>query len=248
MKRFISILTIIVLLSVSPALVLAKAKKAHRKTTQKAPQVEEAPYHVPVELIDALKESDIDTAIRSIRLEAVSPRPKFLLKQMVLIQEKKEEKGRGRSDYSKIFNLAAAYHNLFLFLKGFDIDNKDFFTNAMKYYKIAARKAPREKRAALSVTTAALYAVSGDDEKATSLFKKVDPAALQDRFKGSMTLALYYSSMGDVEKTIENLKRAYEQDAEFAKLWVHISDDFVKIYKEPEFQSLLQKWKVRPRA
>lgn len=234
-NRSICMLIAIMMLGLVPGSSTAAASK---KTTT---------IHIPVEVIDSLKESDIDGAIRNMRLEAVSPRSEYLLRQMQRIDKYEKDGTRGSGqNHRHFFNIGVAYHNLYLFLKGYNIDNETFFKNALKYYKSASRTKSPSKKNNVLLTMAALYAAHGDEKKAEKLFKKVDQTLYENQFHKYESFALFYSARGDADNAIINLKSAYDISPEHTTFWLGISDDFVQIYNNEQFKALLEKWKVKP--
>lgn len=213
---------------------------------KKLKPVQKAAAYIPVEVIDSLKISDLDGAIRNIRMEATSPRSKYLLREMQRIETFEQGGKKSSKDHRYLFNVGVAYHNLYLFLKGYEIENEDFFKKALKYYKMAYRTKSPSRKNNINLTMAALYASAGDTKRAKKLFGKIDKDCFQDQFRKFEGLALYYSAVGDVENAIPNLESAYSLNPEHTKFWLGISDDFNQICDDQRFQSLLKKWAVKP--
>lgn len=201
--------------------------------------------HIPVEVIDSLKANDLSGAIRNIRMEATTPRSQYILTQMQSVESlEKGSKGVSGKDYRQLFNVGVAYHNLFLFLNGYGINNEYFFKQAVKYYKKAYKSSSPSRKSITALTMAALYAANNDIKKAQNLYKKTDIELITDQFRKYETLALYYSAMNDVDNTIINLELAHNLKPDYTKFWLGISDDFIQVSNNEEFKKLLNKWKV----
>lgn len=235
----VGILTLAFLLS--PATSEAKKKRAKRK----AP-VQEVTVHIPVEVVEALKISALDDAIRGMRLEATSPRSKYLLREMEEIVHFENAEKAEQKNGQYLYNVGVAYNNLYLFLKGEGMNNEDFFKKAVDFYKKAMSRSSPSRKNSTMLTLAAIYASAGDTKNAQKFFKKADLEFCRDEFRKFETIALYYASMGDIDKALENLKLAYKVNPGYLKFWLGISDDFNQISDDKKFQALLKKWDVKP--
>lgn len=199
--------------------------------------------YIPIETLDALKKSDIDGAIRGIRMEAATERLKYLLREMQRIEEENTKKV-SRRDHRGLYNVGIAYHNLYLLLKGRGIDNDDLFNKALKYYKLAYRTYSPSRKNNINLTMAALYAAKGDLKKAEKTFQNVNTEEMPNNFQKYKGLSLYYASLGDTDSAIQNLEEAFKLNPDYTKFWVSVSDDFNPIYNDDAFQMLLKKWNI----
>jgi tetratricopeptide (TPR) repeat protein len=216
----------------------AKSKKKHSSSQKTV-------IHIPPEVVDALKESNIESAIRYLRIEAGSPRSKYLLREMQRVSDynNKADKFMKRN-FKVLYNVGVAYHNLCLFLKSNHIENKKFFKKAERFYLKSAKIKSPSKKAKTRLTLAALYHSAGETKKAEKMFSKADPDLINDAFMRNETLALYYASQGDANSSIATLKKAYKIKPDLTRFWLGISDDFQTISTDQSFQKLLKEWKV----
>lgn len=219
------------------------AKKRRSLKRSKASTAESV-ILVPYDMIEALQQSDIEAALRSVRLIAHSPQIQYLKTQLEIIETAKKNKKDTMKDRTALYNTGAAYHNLYLFLKSQDFDNQKLANEALKYYKLALRTKSLFKKNEINLAIASLYATTGKTKSAEKLFKKLDPELFDDPFKKYMGIALYYASLKDAANTITNLESAFSLNPKFAAFWLGISDDFTSLNTDPEFKSFIEKHKV----
>lgn len=224
-----SVVLVVICLTLTPFHFAEAAKK-------KRPQP--VVIHIPVETIDALKESNLPGALRNLRMAGESPQTNYLKGEMQRIERFNKCK---RKDHKMFYNTATAYHNLYLFLLNNNIDNKTFYKKALDLYKRAYKTKSPERRATASISMAALMASAGDKINAEKIFKKVNLDDITEPFRRHIALALYYSAMGDSGTTLDNLKEACKLRPKFVKLWLGISDDFYNISEDPNFLKFLKK-------
>lgn len=240
-KIFSAVVIILTICFIFEASSIAAKKKSSKKAT--AP---EAPIvYIPVEVTDALQISDIKEAIRNMRMEAHSPRSKYLLQEMQRIVDYQSlKKGRTAKNDRLLYNVGAAYHNLYLFLKNQGIENNDFYKNAENFYLKAMKSRDASRKNHVTITLAALYAAGGDTKKAEKTFEKVDESEIEGHFVKKETLALYYAAIGDTDKALPYIEESYRINADYTKFWLGVSDDFYSLKDNEQFQKLLKDWKV----
>lgn len=231
---------ILVIVTICSLVLISKSSDAAktRETVQR-------PDYIPVEVIEALKVSDVNGAVRVMRMEATNERSKYLLREMQRIDSENIKK-ISRHNHRELFNVGVAYHNLYLLLKGYGVENDDLFKKAMKYYKLAYKTQSPSRKNNIDITMAALLAAHGDKDKAEKLFSKTDLNNFPSLFRKYEGLALYYSANGDTANAIANIEAAYKTNPDYTKFWLGVSDDFNPIYNDEDFQGLLKKWEIRP--
>lgn len=222
-------------------------KKSSKKSSKKSKKRAKANYDVihgtyveiPVAVVDNLKKNDVKGAIRSLRLEADSPRASYLLRTMERVNDSSK-----LARTPEVFNVGVSNHNIYLFLKHNDFDSEYFFKNALKYYKLSQKTKSPGKKNEIKLYMAALYASKGDQVNADKLFNSVDSSDFPDDLRKYEAMALYYSAKQDIPNAIANLEEAYKIDPGFIKFWLGISDDFYAIHEDEAFQNLMTKWKI----
>lgn len=226
-------------------------KNAHKKSLgKKGPLKRVNPPNLIVikispQVIENLKANKLSDAIRQMRVEATSPQAKFFLREIEKINDYEHSQDKKfKKELQNVFNTGIAYHNLYLFLRDNGIMSKKFFGSALGYYKKAESKSPPSEKSVIQLLMAALYADTGDIKNSEKYYGKIDQASFHSDMKKCLTLALYYSSRDDVAGTIASLENALKMEKEFTIFWVGISDDFYKVYNEPDFQDFLKKWNI----
>jgi len=203
-------------------------------------------HYFPVEVVESIREDDILGAIRGLRMEANSPRRQFILRELQRIDQFETKASKAtKKNHRNLFNIGVAYHNLYLFLQANGTSSEAVYKDALKYYKRASKSKLPARKNNVMLMMAALYASKGDIKKSDKAFEKIDFSAFEDEYQKSEGLALYYSARGDVANAIENLKQAHKLKPEQTTFWLAVSDDFVGISSDKEFQALLRKWKVK---
>ncbi len=235
----------------SPAAAKKKAKKRHHKRKYVAPPIDELSSEslplelpVPIEVVEAIAKGDIDEATRTLRTEVPSSRSLYLLAEMKRILDHEKDKKPPKFEKHEFYqNLGIAYHNLFLFLKRNGMTNKEFYKEAIKFYKKAGKSRAYSEKYEAQLLTAALKAANGEVDEANKLFVGIDTSIITDNYRGYSYLATFYAAVGNEKETIEALKQAYAMNPDKIKLWVAICDDFASMRHEPEFVKMLSGWK-----
>gem|GEM_PF-3254821 len=202
--------------------------------------------YIPPEVVQALKNSDVDGAIRAIRLDANTPRLKYLLNELVRV-----EKGEGafkRLTPREFFNLCVGYHNIYLFLKGMGEEGLPFFKKADSCYQKVSKKRGADERVIIGILRSALYHAAGNHQKAEEIFAKLDISGLEDSFRKYEALAHYFAAKGDVDGVVSNLRLAYAIRPDAILSWVVVSDDFTNVSSDPKFSALIEEWKKESSA
>lgn len=249
LKIFLAALLIAAL--VSPEADAATKRKKYRRRhpiettearTQKGalsqPRVSDA-------VIEALGNGDLDGAIIALREEKPSPKTLYLTREVSRITSFDANPKPEKKDAHKIYqNVAIAYHNLYLFLKTEDIEQDDFFKEALKYYDRARTSSKPSHRSDGLLLKAAIIASNGGIKKAEKIFSKVNTSKFKDDFESMEYMAAYYAATGDVDKALSALEDAYRLNPESTLTWLVVGDDFYAIKDDPLFQKFLIQWKA----
>ncbi len=228
-----------------------KKKSFKRKLKYVAPPIDELSSEslpvelpIPIEAVEAIAKGNIDEATRMLRTESPSSRSLYLLAEMKRILDYEKNKKPPKFERHEFYqNLGIAYHNLFLFLKRNGMTNKEFYKEALKFYKKAGKSRAYSEKYEAQLLTAALKAANGEVDEANKMFREIDPSIITDNYRGYSYLATFYSAVGNETETIESLKRAYAMNPEKIKLWVAICDDFASMRQEPAFVKMTAEWK-----
>ncbi len=213
----------------------ALAKRKAAKPAAKA-----APREIPQGVIQAIATGDLSSAVIALREEPPSPKNNYLIRaatNVVLSQIGDRPDRSEEHQYRQ--NLGIAFHNLFLFLKDRGIANEEYADEALKNYKKARRAGTVLHKAECDLLTAAIYASTGDREKAGKLFDKIDEFMLRSDFESAEYLAAYYAAMGDAAKSSEAIRTAYEMNPNATLAWLEVGDDFHDIESDPVYQEML---------
>lgn len=235
----------------APAKAKKKAKKRYHKRKYVAPPIDELSSEslpvelpVPIEVVEAIAKGDIDGATRTLRTESPSSRSLYLLAEMKRILDYEKDKKPPKFERHEFYqNLGIAYHNLFLFLKRNGMANKEFYKEAIKFYKKAGKSRAYSEKYEAQLLTAALKAANGEVDEANKLFVGIDTSIIMDNYRGYSYLATFYAAVGNEKETIEALKQAYAMNPDKIKLWVAICDDFASMRHEPAFVKMVSDWK-----
>ncbi len=109
----------------------------------------------------------------------------------------------------------------------------------MKFYKKARSAGTVLHKEECDLLTAALYAESGDIEKAEKVFSKVDESMLRGDFESLAYLATYYAAVGDAAGAAEAVSDAYKINPGRTLSWLEVGDDFYSVKSSPEFSAML---------
>lgn len=228
-----------------------KKKRYKRKLKYVAPPVDELSSEalpvelpIPIELVETIAKGNVDEASRMLRTEAPSSRSLYLLAEMKRILD--FENGNRPAKYEKhrfYQNLGIAYHNLFLFLRRNGMANKEFYDNAIKFYKKSGKSRAFSEKYESQLLTAAIMAANGEIDAAEKLFGGIDTSIITDNDRGYAYIATFYAAVENVEKTIESLKQAYIMNPGQIKLWASICDDFASMKSNPDFVRMVSEWK-----
>lgn len=200
---------------------------------------------IPENVVEALASGDISNAIITMREARTTPKLLYLIREASRIYDYQSGIKVEKSGAHKFYqNVAIAYHNLYLFLRTRDIEQKDFFDSAIERYKKAKSSGSTRHKQECDVLSAAIIAASGDVNSAKKIFSKVKTPALRDDFESMEYLASYYAAVGDTEGAIKALEEAYKKNPDTLLTWFSLGDDFVNISGKPEFKSLLVTWKA----
>ncbi len=143
-----------------------KKKRYKRKLKYVAPPVDElntealpVELPIPIEAVEALAKGNVDEATRMLRTESPSSRSLYLLAEMKRILDYEKDKKPPKFERHEFYqNLGIAYHNLFLFLKRNGMTNKEFYKEALKFYKKAGKSRAYSEKYEAQLLTAALKA------------------------------------------------------------------------------------------
>lgn len=220
----------------------AKAKKAKLQDDIEKPRMQEVSQAV----VDALSSGDLNGAIIALREEKMTPKLLYLVREVTRAASSETQKKPGKTDAHRVYqNLAISYHNIYLFLKAWGIEQDKYFEEAVGYYKKARGTGTMLHKTDCDMLTAALLAAHGDDKKAKKQFAKINLELTRGDFESTEYLAAYYAAIGDVDGATGALEKAYGLNPGALLTWLAVGDDFHKIAADPVFQSLLISWKVK---
>lgn len=234
-KRTFLFAAVAVLLFSSPAY----AKKIYKNEPHLPPPV-------PSRVIHPLAQGNINGAILTIREEKLAPKLMYLLHAAEMIDKFMLGHKPRKEDAHKAYqNVAIAYHNLYLFLKSYGIEQKDYLKNAHRYYRRAAKNGTIHHKADCDLLRAALAASAGDQKKAQKEFLKIDESIMRGDFESSEYLAAYYAATGEVPKAVAALESAYHLNKEALLTWLTVGDDFHAISDDESFKTFLTSLKAK---
>lgn len=228
-----------------------KLPKTTKKSSKSIDDLAKAKASLPIsdEVIQALAKSEIEEAVRNLRIEAGSPRALYLLRLMqgIMLYDKGDfDKKNLHQTYQ---NMGIAYHNLYLFLKANSSNNDNFFAKAKGFYKKALGKCKTaEQRAEQHLLMSSLLAEHGDIKEAKKTRDKVSKTKIENNALMLEYEATYLSAINDVDGAIEALTKSSAIDPDGIISWVAVSDDFYRIKNDPKFQDLLKQLHVDKKA
>ncbi len=236
-----------------PLSVCAKTKaKANPVSPAKSaavtePAAEEASppsVEVPESIVTALAKGDLNGALIQMRDEKPTPKLKQVMNDVSRAATFDMRGKIDRSEAHKAYqNVAVSYHNLYLFLKRRDIDQKKYFEMARKYYSKARSAATLLHKSECDLLMAALLASAGEGEKARKIFDKIDIASMRGDFESVEYMAAYYAASGQTEDALEALGQAYKISPDRTLAWLAAGDDFAQIENDPRYQGQLDSWR-----
>lgn len=238
-KKAVAFILVAIFFSLPPQ---TEAKEPKRVSDLRAAEISV----VSGAVVMALSRGDLSGAILSLREEKMTPKILYLVREVTRLNNFEAQKKPDKSKAHKIYqNAAIDYHNLYLFLKEYGIEQEDFLKNAHRYYRKAGGYGSSLHKADCKLLGAALYASSGDLKKARKQFDKIDLDMMRGDFESMEYLAAYYAAMGDVTSALEALKDAYRLNPDAWLTWLAVGDDFNAIKDNPEFEKLLLSLKVK---
>jgi tetratricopeptide (TPR) repeat protein len=200
---------------------------------------------VPKNVVQLLASGDLKKAVFAMRELPDCPKASYLMHSASRIVLFGMEKNPSKSSAHEVYqNIAIAYHNLYLFLKGNGIDQEAYFGEAERYYSMARRTGTYLHKAECDVLEAALIAASGDAEKAMKKFSKVDEFMLRGDFESMEYLAVYYAAVRDAAKALEALDAAFAMSPTRTLAWLEVSDDFEPLKDDAGFAARLSSWRT----
>jgi len=192
---------------------------------------------IPQSVVSSIAAGDLETAVIAMRDLPSQPKANYLIRECtrIVTNEMGQRPDRGES-HNYYQNLAIAYHNLYLFLKARGLGNEEYFEKAIKFYKKARRAGTILHKAECDLLTAALYASSGEMEKAEKKASKIDEFMLRSDFESMEYLAAYYAATGDPQSASAALRHAFDLNPHRTRAWLEVSDDFHGIAKAECFK------------
>jgi tetratricopeptide (TPR) repeat protein len=213
--------------------------QAAEKTT---PSLKYLPsYEVSESFTKALSNDDLDAAASALLELKPNPKTLFLMRETTrLIKFINSKKPSGVDAKKKYLNTAIGFHNLYLYLKKQNIESAYLFKNAVKNYGRACGVGTKIHRDGCNLLRAALFAASGNERKAEKLFKRIDEKLLAGKFEALEYLAAYYAAMGNVDRVVEAVQKAYAVNPDRMVTWLMISDDFYRVQNDPSFRLFVE--------
>jgi tetratricopeptide (TPR) repeat protein len=241
----LALIALIAFTAAAPQSLLAKRAKPQVQPAVEEAQPEAPPAAIPEPVIDALAAGDIRRAIIAMQEEPPSPKLNYLMREATAAATFELQKKPEKSDAHKSYqNVAIAYHNLFLFLKSHDIDQKEFYKQARRFYGKARSSATVLHQSECDLLEAALLASGGEREKAAKLFAKVDEAAMRGDFESVEYLAAYHAAAGNADEALASLEEAHKINPERTLTWLSVGDDFTGLKDDARYQALVASWHI----
>lgn len=138
--------------------------------------------------------------------------------------------------YHKALELEPNFYRQHLWL-GWAYEQKQMYEAAAEEFQ-KARSFAEENTDALA-SLVCVYALSGDEAKARSVFAELKKLSKQ-RYVSPYTMACVYLSLGETEKAFASLEQAYDQRAEWMT-YLGVDPRFDGLREESSFQQLLQR-------
>jgi len=191
------------------------------------------------EVISFLAKGKLKDASRTFKSEPASAKSLHLSREIQrILSYNKSVKDSPANKHSISQNTGIAYHNLYLFLKRNNINQKNFYKKGLKFYKRALKTDSASEATETKLLTASLLAAGGETKRAGDLFSEIDLNLLDKDFKTSEYLASYYAATRDMPHTVNALKDAHLSRPEQTLIWLAISDDFYQVEQSPEFDKM----------
>lgn len=245
-KQFIPIIFVLTAALLLPTTLSAKKKSKIAAVPNAAEKPDKIPVveEIPEPIIAALAKGDLKGALIIMHDE----KPSLKLKQLIndatraatFDTSKKPDKSEAHKAYQ---NVGVSYHNLYLFLKRHNIEQKDYFKRAIKYYSKARSAATILHKSECDLLMAALYASAGDQKKAQKLFDKIDVSMMRGDLESMEYLAAYHAASGNIEEALNALEAAHNLNPDLITGWLLIGDDFAGIESDPRYTGLVDSWR-----
>lgn len=202
---------------------------------------------VPSDVVRALAAGDALLALQAFPSQSSDAKTQYLLHELLHVTQDEVHKGKKSNNgevalYRQIRRRGIAYHNLYLFLRTQDVNEKNFLKKARSYYTHAAHLGSELNRAKCQVLLATLFALDGDEKRANKQFSLVSPQLLGADAEMVSYVANFWGAREDVEQTLLALQYAHSLAPKQVATWVNEGDDFFLIRGDERFQLLLNDW------
>lgn len=248
-------ITFIALILVTTSFAAATSKHGlspygHKPTPNNpVPALLAVPHNMPTtssisdKVIHALRDGKVAIATRNLYLEPASAKNLLLLRDLERIGEVESGLRKPEGDLHRYYmNIGIAYHNLYLFLRAYNIDHKTYAKRSRKAYKKARSYSNTKHRSEVDTLWAALDMIQGKAKRGEHRFNKhVDADVLSSYFRGTTYLATYHAARADIQATLTALHNARRfKEHERLSAWLQVSDDFVAFRDDESFQEFVK--------
>ena len=203
---------------------------------------------VPNSVVQALASGDVLLALEAFHETPTNAKSRYLFHEILhAIKDDVHQKNKTGKDSKfkleqQIRRRGLAYHNLYLFLRTQDINEKSFLKKARGYYTHAARMGSELDHAKCQVLLATIFTFEDEHKRAEKQFAAVNSQLLAADAEMVSYVADYWAAREDLEQTLVALEYAHSLAPKQISASVEEGDDFFLVKSDPRFQELLKSW------